>query len=172
MSCWIALLCCSLLVLPPTGNSVPLTVDTMKSNVKLMAQTTVIRIQKLMDEFRISPNMVFRGLELIPDIALDKPAEGLASIAQNLHTFQVILLHLPMDGMSQIRSDIDSLQSIVRLLAASFGCPLPKPGSDGRLDTFLKTNSPFHVTIGNVALDRLQKFLNKLIKNLDQLKTC
>ncbi|KAJ8373818.1 hypothetical protein SKAU_G00043980 [Synaphobranchus kaupii] len=172
MSASVALLCTSLLVLLPLGAGVPLSVETMKSNVKLMAQTTIIRIQKLTEEFRISPNMVFSGLELIPDIAPDKPSEGLTSIAQNLHTFQVILSNLPMDGMAQIRSDIQSLRAIVRSLASSFGCPLHKPGSDGRLDAFLKTSSTFHVTIGNVALDRLQRFLSKLVKNLDQLKSC
>ncbi|KAG5830509.1 hypothetical protein ANANG_G00311410 [Anguilla anguilla] len=134
MSGCVALLCTSLLVLLPLGAGVPLSVETMKSNVKLMAQTTIVRIQKLTEEFRISPNMVFSGLELIPDIAPDKAWEGLSAIAQGLHSFQ--------------------------------------PAGDGRLEAFLKTNSTFHVTIGNVALERLRRFLGKLVQNLDQLKSC
>ncbi|KAG7454307.1 hypothetical protein MATL_G00258240 [Megalops atlanticus] len=167
-----ALLCSSLLLLLPACAGRPLSVDAVKNNVKLLAQTTIIRIKKLTDEFRISPNMVFSGLELIPDITLDRPIEGLTSIAENLNTFQVILLNLPIDGTAQIHADIVSLQGIVHSLAASFNCPLQKPGANSRLDTFLKANSTFHVTIGNVALERLQRFLSKLVKNLDQLKNC
>ncbi|XP_064175293.1 leptin-B-like isoform X1 [Anguilla rostrata] len=173
MSGCVALLCTSLLVLLPPGAGVPLSVETMKSNVKLMAQTTIVRIQKLTEEFRISPNMVFSGLELIPDIAPDKAWEGLSAIAQGLHSFQVVLSHLPPgDGMAQVHADVLSLHGVVRSLAASLGCPLHKPAGDGRLEAFLKTNSTFHVTIGNVALERLRRFLGKLVQNLDQLKSC
>ncbi|XP_061085755.1 leptin b [Conger conger] len=172
MSATVALLCTSLLLLLPAGSGVPLSVETMKSNVKLMAQTTIIRIEKLTEEFRISPNMVFDGLDLIPDIGPDKPSEGLSWAARSLHTFQTVLTDLPADELAQVRQDIRSLRGLLRSLASSFGCPLPKPGADGRLDAFLKTNSTYHVTIGNVTLQRLQRFLLKLVQNLDQLKSC
>ncbi|KAJ8245497.1 hypothetical protein GJAV_G00271360 [Gymnothorax javanicus] len=172
MSGCLLLLCTSLLLLLPMGAAVPLSAETMKSNVKLLAQNTIVRIQKLTEEFRISSNMVFSGLELIPDITSGKPSEGLSFIAQNLHTFEVILSHLPTEGLAQIRADLQNLRAIVCLLASSYGCPLHKPASDGRLDAFLKTNSTFHVTIGNVTLERLQRFLSKLVMNLDQLKSC
>ncbi|KAJ8249706.1 hypothetical protein COCON_G00229220 [Conger conger] len=135
MSATVALLCTSLLLLLPAGSGVPLSVETMKSNVKLMAQTTIIRIEKLTEEFRISPNMVFDGLDLIPDIGPDKPSEGLSWAARSLHTFQTVLTDLPADELAQ-------------------------------------TNSTYHVTIGNVTLQRLQRFLLKLVQNLDQLKSC
>ncbi|XP_048864325.1 leptin-B-like [Brienomyrus brachyistius] len=166
------LLYSSILMLLATSVSRPLAVDIVKNQVKFMAQTTVVRIQRLTDEFRISPNMVFSDLELIPDMSLDKPIEGLATIMDSLNTFQIILLNLQMDGVSQVHADLLSLQGIVRSLAPPLNCSLPKLKSSKHLDAFLKTNAAFHVTITNVALDRLQKFLKKLILDLDQLKTC
>ncbi|KAL4659495.1 leptin-B-like [Arapaima gigas] len=172
MSHFIGFLCSSILMLLATSTGKPLAVEIAKNNVKLLAQTTVVRIEKLTEEFHMSPNMVFSGLELIPETPLDRPIEGLASIMENLNTFQMILFNLEVEGMSQIHADLVSLQGIIHSLALSFNCTLPKPGRENHLDAFLKTNSAFHVTIGNVALNRLQRFLHKLIINLDQLKTC
>ncbi|XP_018581742.1 leptin-B-like [Scleropages formosus] len=169
---FISILCSSILMLLSTSTGKPLAVDIVKNNVKLLAQTTIVRIEKLTEEFHMSPNMVFSGLELIPETPLDRPIEGLASIMENLNIFQMILFSLEVDGMSQIHADLVSLQGIIHSLVLTFNCALPKPGSESHLDAFLKTNSAFHVTIGNVALNRLQRFLSKLILNLDQLKTC
>ncbi|KAG7455751.1 hypothetical protein MATL_G00244370 [Megalops atlanticus] len=162
----------SLLFLLAVGSSTAPPVDIVKNNMKLLAETAVMRIQKLTAEFQISPNMVFSGVELIPDITLDRPVEGISSIADNISTFQVILLSLPLDSLRQINADMEGLQGIVRSLAASFHCPLHKPVAHSHLDTFLKANVTFHVTIANIALNRLQRFLSRLINSLDQLKTC
>ncbi|XP_035283416.1 leptin-like [Anguilla rostrata] len=168
---FIILHCTSLLFLLTMGKSTPPPVDKMKNNVKMLGETALIRIQKFTNEFQISPNMVFSGAELIPNITLETPL-GLSSVAENLNTFQLILLNLTLDGTLQIRSDIVGLLDIVHWLAASSSCPMKKPASDGHLETFLKTNMPFQLSIANIVLTRLQEFLNKLINNLDQLKKC
>ncbi|KAJ8382742.1 hypothetical protein SKAU_G00035200 [Synaphobranchus kaupii] len=168
---FIVLCCSSLLFLLTMGTSIPPPVDTMRNNVKLLAETALIRIQKLTNEFKISPNMVFSGVEFIPNITLEKHL-GLSSIAEKLNTFQVILQNLPLDGMPQIQSDLVGLLDIVHWLATSCSCPVKKPTIDGRLDAFLKTNVAFRLSIANIALSRLQEFLSKLTNSLDQLKNC
>ncbi|MBN3295280.1 leptin a [Amia ocellicauda] len=150
----------------------PLALDKMKNDAKLLAQTTIIRIQKYTNEFKISPSLVFSGLELIPDSSFEKPLGGLESVEKNLYIFQEILSNLPLDNMDQILADIYNLRMIIRSSATSVSCAPLNAGDMGHLENFLKNNATFHVTIGNVALDRLQKYLNKLIKNLDHLKNC
>ncbi|XP_015207686.1 leptin a [Lepisosteus oculatus] len=150
----------------------PLAEDRVKNDARLLAQTTVIRIQKHTNESKMSPNLVFSGLELIPDALNDKTLEGLSTVEDNLHTFQEILSSLPMEEMDQILADIFNLRMIIKSLATSVNCAPLKSSNMSHLESFLKTNAAFHVTIGNVALERLQKYLLKLIRNLDQLKNC
>ncbi|MGH0140942.1 UNVERIFIED_CONTAM: hypothetical protein FKN15_025397 [Acipenser sinensis] len=123
-------------------------------------------------QFKVSPNVVFSGLELIPDSSSDKALDSLGSVEENLGIFQEILSSLPVDNVDQILADIINLQTIIRSLAVSISCTPLKSRNTGHLENFLKNNSTFRFTIGNVALDRLQKYLLKLIRNLDQLKKC
>ncbi|MGH0151632.1 UNVERIFIED_CONTAM: hypothetical protein FKN15_048140 [Acipenser sinensis] len=153
-------------------NSWPVPVDKVKNEAKLLAQTTIIRIEKHTDQFKVSPNVVFSGLELIPDSSSDKALDSLGSVEENLGIFQEILSSLPVDNVDQILADIINLQTIIRSLAVSISCTPLKSRNTGHLENFLKNNSTFRFTIGNVALDRLQKYLLKLIRNLDQLKKC
>ncbi|XP_018611230.1 leptin b [Scleropages formosus] len=184
MRCVAALMCFTLLTLLATSLGGPLSAEIVRNHVKLLAQTTIVRIQRLSDEvkvpvrlvfqscftqgFQISPNMVFSGLEL----PLDKPIKGLSSILENLDTFQVILVHLQMSSTSQIHADIASLQGVVRSLALLLDCPSHKAGGDGHLETFLRSSTAFHVTIGSITLNRLEMFLSNLTMDLDLLEKC
>ncbi|KAJ8269563.1 hypothetical protein COCON_G00121700 [Conger conger] len=168
---FITLRCSYLLFLLTTGNSAPSPVDSMKNNFKLLADTTLIRIKKLINEFQISPNIVISDVDYIPNTTLEKPLV-LCSVTEKLNTFQLIFPKLPLDGMSQIQSDVVGLLDITKRLANSCRCPEKKPMSDARLDASLKDNAAFHLLIANIALTRLQELLRKLISNLDQLKNC
>ncbi|KAJ8401420.1 hypothetical protein AAFF_G00386510 [Aldrovandia affinis] len=163
----------SLLLLLTMGSSTPPPVDIIKSHVKLLAETTVVRIQKVINEFPMPPDIYFIDTDFIPHIAPEKPVEGLSSIAEKLKNFNVILLNLlNLEGMDQIQQDIVSLRDIAPSLAASFSCPLKDPESDGQLSALLKNNVTFQISIAQVALTRLQEFLTQFINSLDQLKTC
>lgn len=101
----------------------------------------------------------------------DMPIEGLSSMVETLNNFQRVLHSLPKGHMSQLHSDVSTLQHYLEDRMSSLQCTHRKSGTEN-LETFLKTHSMFHFTLGHMALDRLQKYLQRLNHNLDQLRTC
>uniref|UniRef100_A0A8B9HFK5 Leptin n=1 Tax=Astyanax mexicanus TaxID=7994 RepID=A0A8B9HFK5_ASTMX len=126
----------------------------------------------LLPQLPIFHNLILDSPELLPELPSDKPIEGLTSVVETLSAFQRVLHSLPKGHVTQLRSDVSKLQSDLEERMSSLQCPHRKTSTEKTLEAFLKNNRMFHITLGHVALDRLQKYLQRLTHNLDKLKTC
>ncbi|XP_035381281.1 leptin a [Electrophorus electricus] len=153
-------------------HGLPVPADSVKNFVKMQADNIITRIQRHKDELQIFHKMVLDSPELLPELSSDKPIEGLGSMVDTLSTFQSVLHSLPKGHASQLRVDISALQSFLEERARSLQCTHRKATTEKTLEAFLKDNGTYHITLGHVALDRLQIYLQKLTRKLDHLKTC
>lgn len=183
------------------GCSVPVPSDSLKNMVKLQAETINSRIQEhndkvkvkfpfiwtfriknfetsqkpkphLLAQLKLSPKLLIGDPELYPEVPVDKPIQGLGSIVDTLTIFQKVLHSLPKGHVSQLHSDVSTLQGFLEDRMSSMRCPLRKTANEKSLEAFLKDNATHHITVGFMALERLQKFMQQLTVSLDQLKTC
>ncbi|KAI7802283.1 leptin A2 [Triplophysa rosa] len=154
------------------GCSIPVPSDTLKNMVKLQAETINSRIQEHNEKLKLSPKLLIGDPELYPEVPADKPIQGLASIVDTLTIFQKVLHSLPKGHVSQLHTDVSTLQGYLVDRMSSMRCPLRKTANEKSLEAFLKDNATHHITVGYMALDRLQKFMQQLTVSLDQLKTC
>ncbi|KAG9273033.1 leptin a [Astyanax mexicanus] len=167
-----ALLCSCVVSILALCHGLPLPADTMRNLIKLQAENISARIQRQRDELPIFHNLILDSPELLPELPSDKPIEGLTSVVETLSAFQRVLHSLPKGHVTQLRSDVSKLQSDLEERMSSLQCPHRKTSTEKTLEAFLKNNRMFHITLGHVALDRLQKYLQRLTHNLDKLKTC
>ncbi|KAI4880010.1 hypothetical protein NFI96_029189 [Prochilodus magdalenae] len=166
------LLCSCIVSMITLGHGLPLPPDAVKNFVKGQADNISARIQKHKDEMPIFHKMLLNNPELLPEIPSNKPIEGLSSVVETLSLFQKVLHSLPKGYVSQLHADVSTLQGYLEDRMKSLQCAYRKTGSEKSLEAFLKDFRTYHVTLGHVALDRLQKYLQKLTQSLDQLKTC
>lgn len=122
-------------------------------------------------QLKLSPKLVIGGPELYPEVPADKPLQGLGSIVDTLTTFQKVLQRLPKGHVSQIYNDLSTLLGYMERMNSML-CTLKEPANERSLDTFLEGSATHHITFGHLALDRLKQFIQKLIVNLDHLKSC
>lgn len=116
--------------------------------------------------------MILDSPELLPELQSDKPIDGLSSMVDTLNNFQRVLHSLPKGHMSQLHSDVSTLQHYLEDRMSSLQCTHRKTGTEKNLEAFLKNHSMYYITLGHITLDRLQKYLQRLNHNLDQLRTC
>ncbi|XP_073706529.1 leptin a [Garra rufa] len=152
-------------------HSIPIHQDNLKNLVKLQADTIITRIKEHSEKMKLYPNINIGDSELYPEIPADKPIQGLGSIVDALTTFQKVLQRLPK-GMSQIRNDLSTLLGHLKERMTSMRCTPKEPANGRSLDILLENNATHHITFGYFVLDRLKQFAQKLIVNLDQLKSC
>ncbi|KAI5098034.1 leptin precursor, partial [Silurus meridionalis] len=168
-----ALFCSSVVTVLTLAYGRGLPTDSMKNSVKLQVENIISRIQKHKDEFQILHKMILDSPELLPELQSDKPIEGLSSMVEMLNNFQRVLHSLPKGHMSQLHSEVSTLQHYLEDRMNSLQCEHRKrEGTEKILEAFLKNHSTYYITLGHVALDRLQKYLQRLNHNLDQLRTC
>ncbi|XP_065138799.1 leptin a isoform X2 [Paramisgurnus dabryanus] len=148
------------------GYSIPIPSDNLKNMVKLQAETINSRIREHNEKIFISDP------DLYPEVPADRPIQGLGSIVDTLTIFQKVLHSLPKGHVSQLHSDVSTLQGYLENRMFSMRCPVRKTANEKSLEAFLKDNATHHITVGFMALDRLQKFMQQLTVSLDQLKTC
>ncbi|KAA0715144.1 hypothetical protein E1301_Tti008805 [Triplophysa tibetana] len=154
------------------GRSIPVPSETLRNMVKLQAETINSRIQKHNEKLKLSPKLLIGDPELYPEVPADKPIQGLGSIVDTLTIFQKVLHSLPKGHVRQLHTDVSTLQGYLEEMMSSMHCPLIKTANEKSLEAFLKENATHHITVGYMALDRLEKFMQQLIVSLDQLKTC
>ncbi|KAK9958779.1 hypothetical protein ABG768_010882 [Culter alburnus] len=154
------------------GLSIPIHQDSLKNLVKLQADTIIHRIKEHNEKLNLSPKILIGDSELYPEVPADKPIQGLGSIIDTLTTFQKVLQTLPRGYASQLRSDVSTLLDCFKDRMAFMRCTPKEPANGKSLDTFIEKNATHHITFGYMALDRLTQFMQKLIVNLDQLKSC
>ncbi|MCI4379048.1 hypothetical protein PGIGA_G00223380 [Pangasianodon gigas] len=172
MAVYPALFCSCVVTVFTLAHGRGLPTDSMKNNVRLQVENIISRIQKHKDELQILHKMILDSPELLPELQSDKPIEGLSSMVETLNNFQRVLHSLPKGHMSQLHSDVSTLQHYLEDRMSSLQCTHRKTGTEKNLEAFLKNHSMYYITLGHVALDRLQKYLQRLNHNLDQLRTC
>ncbi|KAL1257043.1 hypothetical protein QQF64_012588 [Cirrhinus molitorella] len=152
-------------------HSIPIHQDNLK-NFKLQAETIILRIKDHSKELKLYPNISIGDPDLYPEIPADKPIQGLGSIVDALTTFQKVLQRLPKGKLSQIRIDLSTLLGSLKERMTSMRCTPKEPTNGRSLDILLQNNATHHITFGYFVLDRLKQFTQKMIGNLDQLKSC
>ncbi|KTG05268.1 hypothetical protein cypCar_00035434 [Cyprinus carpio] len=153
-------------------HAIPVHPDSLKNLVKLQADTIILRIKDHNEKLKLSPKLLIGDPELYPEVPANKPIQGLGSIVETLSTFHKVLQRLPKGHVSQIRNDLFTLLGYLKDRMTSMRCTLKEPANERSLDAFLENNATHHITFGFLALDRLKQFMQKLIVNLDHLKSC
>ncbi|XP_052008911.1 leptin a [Xyrauchen texanus] len=153
------------------SHGIPIHSDNLKNLVKLQAETINARIKEHIDKLNLSPKLLI-GADHHPEIPIDKPIQGMSSIMDTLTTFQKILNSLPRGHVSQLRIDVSTLQDYLNQRMRSLQCTPKKTANEKSLEAFLTDNATHPITVGYMTLDRLQKFMQRLTGNLEQLKTC
>lgn len=126
----------------------------------------------VLSQLQIDHKMILDSPGQLPELQSDKPIEGLSSMVEMLNNFQRVLHSLPKGHMSQLHNDVSTLLHYLEDRMSSLQCTHRKTGTEKNLEVFVKNNSMFHITLGHMALDRLQKYLQRINHNLDQLRTC
>lgn len=80
-----------------------------------------------------------------------------------LTIFQKVLHSLPKGHVSKLHTDVSTLLGYLEDMMSSMRCPLIKTANEKSLEAFLKENTTHHITVGYMALDRLEKFMQQLI---------
>uniref|UniRef100_UPI00398EAFFB leptin a n=1 Tax=Pristiophorus japonicus TaxID=55135 RepID=UPI00398EAFFB len=159
-------------ILAPLCSGRPTARERAIRDTRLLAQTAISRIQQLSNQFKPSPSLVFSGLDLIPEPLRETNLENLSTVDEALGCFIETLSTLQMDNTVQIQADLKNLKVLVRSLATSYGCSISRCEKAHHLKTFLRRHSAFIFTIRHVTLDRLQKYLTRLLVTLDNPKNC
>uniref|UniRef100_H3AP28 Leptin n=1 Tax=Latimeria chalumnae TaxID=7897 RepID=H3AP28_LATCH len=123
----------------------------------------------LSSQFLLPLNLKVSGLEFIP---AERPLESLGSMDETLEIFHWILSSLPVDDVTQILWDIENLRALLQTLATTMGCELHQTTELETLKDLAKEHSTSPYTTEKVALDRLQKCLLTMVKELEQIKDC
>ncbi|TRY88361.1 hypothetical protein DNTS_022250 [Danionella cerebrum] len=166
-----ALLCTCLLSMLSVVYCLPIHHDSLKVLIKMQAETIIHKIKVHVVKFNLPQNATW-DLELYEPISAAKPIQGLGSIIDTLSTFQIILQGFSKGHQSQLQRELSSLEVHMKERAAWMGCKLKKPTRQPLLDALLKHHEMYPVTATCAILDRLKQFMQKLIANLDQLKSC
>ncbi|GCC30744.1 hypothetical protein chiPu_0009198 [Chiloscyllium punctatum] len=159
-------------LLAPLCSGRPTATDRLIRDTRLLARTVISRIQEANNQFKPAPSLIFSGLDLIPEPLKGNNLENLGTVDEALGCFIESLDTLQMDNTLQIQTDVKNLKVLVRSLATSYGCSVSRCEKAHRLKRFLQKNSAFVFTIRHVILDRLQKYLIRLLRTLDNPKSC
>ncbi|XP_059842815.1 uncharacterized protein LOC132403428 [Hypanus sabinus] len=141
-------------------------------DARLLAKTTIARIQLLNLRFKLSPSIEITGLDLIPAPLRDITQENLGTVHGALDCLGESLSTLRISNTVQIQTDLKSLKVLVRSLATSHGCPASRCAASQQLRNFLQQYSAFIHTIRPVVLDRLRNYLSRLLVVLSNPLSC
>lgn len=122
----------------------------------------------------INPNAFASQLKVPVNWTLNPPTDdldGTSSIVTVLNGYNSLISDT-FNGVSQIKYDISSLTGYIDPWRQRHcSQQQPKPEVPGPLQE-LQSHKEFIHTVGIEALMRVKEFLNRLLKNLDQLETC
>ncbi|CAB1323144.1 unnamed protein product [Coregonus sp. 'balchen'] len=170
MDCSMALLVSSLLALFSVGAGASLSLHVVRTKVKDLAQTMVIRIKKL----DISPNLIEGVDSFLPAAAVDQPIEGLPSIVETMGFYQDLLLFLDSADLKQLVEDASTMRGLLEnwMMSHCSGRQQKQTGEGGLSEALKDTTRKYGLSVGPVALNRLKGYLGRLLLNLDQLNYC
>ncbi|KAL0167724.1 hypothetical protein M9458_035946 [Cirrhinus mrigala] len=148
-------------------HGIPIHQDNLKNLVKLQADTIILRIKDHSEKL-ISSKVDIGHPELYPELPADK--QGLIQAIQGLRSIMDTLTTFQKGHAGQIRNDLSTLLGYLKERMTSMHCTPKEPARS--LDTLLEKKAAHPITFGYLVLDRLKQFMQKLINNLDQLKSC
>ncbi|XP_047452732.1 leptin-like [Mugil cephalus] len=141
------------------GTAAPLSEEDMKAKVKFAAKQLLVRLD---------------NVEYPPDVTLSAPfdnLDGLSSVVTVLEGYNGLMSNA-LDDVALVKSDLSSLTGYLsEWRQGRCSQQLPKPPVTGPL-LQLQSQKEFIHTVSIEACLRVKEFLNRLQKNLDQLKTC
>ncbi|XP_072097943.1 leptin a [Mobula birostris] len=167
LSVWAALW-----VLTPHCSGRPAGTERRIQDARLLAKTTIVRIQQLNRRFKPSPRIEISGVNLIPAPLKDVTQENLGTVHGALECLAESLATLQISNTLQIQTDLKNLKVLLRSLATSHGCPASRCAASQQLRNFLQRNSAFVLTIKHVVLDRLRNYLSRLLVVLGNPLSC
>ncbi|XP_055974586.1 leptin [Sorex fumeus] len=155
-------LCCFLLLWSYLIDAAP--IHDVQDDTKTLIRTIATRITDISHKPSVSSKQRVTGLDFIPGL---HPDLSLSAMDQTLATYQQILANLPSRNVVQITNDLENLRDLLRLLATSKNCPLPKAWELQALESLdgLLEASLFSTEV--VALSRLQGSLQDMLRQLD-----
>ncbi|XP_008277081.1 leptin b [Stegastes partitus] len=153
----LALLCVALMA-PPECASLPTRENITRhlNNIISIAQTTLIHIKTLRTKLPVAPQIE----------VTTPPIVGLTDITRDLGLLDNDLQSSGSELLSQIQTDVSSLEGKVRFLALTMNCPVPaRPGVQTGHSSFPDS----HLYL---ILTKVQRYLESLSLNKDKLKVC
>nr|XP_046169933.1 uncharacterized protein LOC124005055 [Oncorhynchus gorbuscha] len=170
MDCSMALLLSCLLALFSVGAGASLSLHVVRTKVKDLAQTMVIRIKKL----NISPNLIEGMDPFLPAAAVDQHIESLPSIVETMGFYQDLLLVLDWADLKQLVEDTSTMRGLLEnwMISRCPGRQQKQTGEGGLSEALKDTTRKYGLSVGPVALNRLKGYLGRLLLNLDQLNYC
>ncbi|KAF3705158.1 Leptin-B [Channa argus] len=121
-----------------------------------IAQTTLVHIKKLRTK-----------LPAYPEIEVTTPSfEGITSITHDLGLLENELQSPSNELLSQIQTDVSSLEGTVRSLAQTMDCSIKPRTTVGTSDNL------FPYSLLYLTLTKVQHYLEQILLNKDKLKVC
>lgn len=118
-----------------------------------------------------APSIEIAGLGLIPK-PLNITEENLETVYRALDCLLVSVYNLHIDNSEQIMTDMRGLKRIVKSLASTQDCSSPLCGTKDQLKVLIQKYTAFAVTIRYTVLDRLEMYLQRLIRLLRNPLSC
>ncbi|XP_037375827.1 leptin [Talpa occidentalis] len=141
----------------------------VQDDTRTLIKTIVTRISDLSHTQAVSPKQRVTGLDFIPGL---HPVLSLSKMDQTLAIHQQILTSLPPGNVIQIANDLENLRDLLHLLASSKSCPLPWARG---LETLKRLDGVLEASLYStevVALSRLQRCLQDMLRQLDLSPGC
>ncbi|XP_032161672.1 leptin isoform X1 [Mustela erminea] len=140
----------------------------VQDDTKTLIKTIVTRISDI-SHTAVSSKQRVAGLDFIPGL---HPVLSLSRMDQTLAIYQQILTSLHSRNVIQISNDLENLRDLLRLLASSKSCPLPRARG---LESFESLGGVLEASLYStevVALSRLQAALQDMLGRLDLSPGC
>ncbi|XP_004741888.1 leptin [Mustela lutreola] len=140
----------------------------VQDDTKTLIKTIVTRISDI-SHTAVSSKQRVAGLDFIPGL---HPVLSLSRMDQTLAIYQQILTSLHSRNVIQISNDLENLRDLLRLLASSKSCPLPRARG---LESFESLGGILEASLYStevVALSRLQAALQDMLGRLDLSPGC
>ncbi|XP_062239300.1 leptin-B-like [Platichthys flesus] len=153
----LTLLCAALMAAGSTG----------RSSRRASVRNTIYDIKNMVQTTQVHIKLVRRQLSVFPLIEVSTPSiDGLASISHELGLLDIELQNPFTNLVSQVQTDVSSLEGRVRALAQILDCPVgSRPSGDTADNQF--PESQLYLT-----LTKVQLYMEMLLLKEDKLKVC
>ncbi|XP_069375923.1 leptin b [Paralichthys olivaceus] len=141
--------------------------STRRRSKRHSIRNTIYEIKNMVQTTQVHINKVRGQLSVFPQIEVSTPSiEGLTSISLELGLLEKELQNPFTNIVSQVQTDVSSLEGRVRSLAQIMDCPVQsRPSGEAGDNQF--PESQLYLT-----LIKVQVYMEKLLLKVDKLKVC